>query len=719
MEKLKQSDRFARLSTPLGQDVLVLTRFDGYESISDNFEWSVQALLNIGEQPVDASRIIGQPCHVVMDGLAGDARYFHGLCTEIRFMGWQGKYMHYHLVLRPWTWLLTRETENEIFHDMKVDDIIKKVFNDRGFSDFRFKTTKSYSPIHFCVQYQETTYAFVSRLMEKYGLFAFFLCTDSKHELVIIDDQNSAEDISAYAPIDFYPETASGSWEPRIVEWQAENRLRTGKVDVDDYNYDKPNTALEKSGNAKDAPSHSHGKLTQYKYPTGHYDPGDGQLLADVFVDVERADAQRKFASGFAPLIHAGGTFKLGLHPADEENVKHMTVGARHTAVQSYSEAGISNQNDEYFGSYESVDASLAYKAPLETPWPKIYGSQTALVIKSKNAPSDEEIDVDDQGRILILFHWNNHSQNPDQCSCRVRVAQLWAGSGWGGVWIPRVGMEVVVEFIEGDPNRPLVTGCVYNGNNKPPISFPADKTQSTIKSQSSKGGTSADHFNELRFEDKKDDEEIYIHAERDRYMEIEHDDDIIIGNNQTEKIGGSRDFELTGGDETVILKGAPGTKDKYGKMITKGGHRTTTLELGDETLTIAEGKRTTSIKMDDKRTITDGDDLEIIEKGKQQTDIKKGNQITNIDMGNQTTTIKMGNQKTSIKAGKGEVDAMQKYEIKVGGSKITMDPMSITLKAMTITIDASMNLTAKGGIGATLQGGASCTVKGGIVMIN
>ena len=717
MEKLKQSDRFARLTTPLGEDALVLTRFDGSESISDNFEWSVHALLNFGESPVDASAIIGKPCHVAMDGTVGDERFFHGLCTEVRFLGWMGKYMEYRLVLRPWTWLLTQESESEIFHDKSVKDIISQVFNDRGFSDFRFKLSKSYDPMHFTVQYQETTYAFVSRLMEKFGLFSYFLCTDSKHELIITDDVTSVDD-TGYSPIDFYPETASGSWDPRIVQWQAENRLRTAQVDVDDYNYEKPNTALEKMGKAKDSPKHSHGSLTKYKLPTGHYDPGVGQLLADIFVDVERADAQRKFSSGFAPLIHAGGTFTLAQHPVDEENVKHMAVAARHSVVQSYSEAGIRNQNDDYHGSYEAVDASLAYKAPLETPWPKVYGTQTALVIKSKNAPADEEIDVDDKGRILILFHWNSHAKNPDQCSCRVRVAQLWAGSGWGSVWIPRVGMEVVVEFIEGDPNRPLVTGCVYNGNNAPPINFPADKTQSTIKSQSSKGGTSADNFNEIRFEDKKDDEEIYIHAERDRYMEIEHDDDIIIGNDQTEKIGGSRTFELTGGDETVTLKGKPGTKDKYGKMITKGGHRTTTLELGDETFTVKEGKRTTSIKMDDKRTITDGNDLEIIEKGKQQTDIKKGNQITNIDMGNQTTTIKMGNQKTSIKAGKGDVDAMQKYTIKVGGSKIEITPMKITIKAMQIDINASMKLDAKGMM-TTLQGSATCTIKGGMVMIN
>ncbi|HLS19518.1 MAG TPA: phage baseplate assembly protein V, partial [Paracoccaceae bacterium] len=282
----------------------------------------------------------------------------------------------------------------------------------------------------------------------------------------------------------------------------------------------------------------------------------------------------------------------------------------------------------------------------------------------------------------------------------------IWAGPQWGGVWIPRVGMEAVIEFLEGDPDRPLITGTVYNGRNKPPIAFPEDKTQSTIRSESSKGGGG---FNELRFEDKKDDEEIYIHAERDRLMEIEHDDDITIGNDQTVRIGGSRDFELTGGDETVILKGAPGTTDKYGNSITKGGHRTTTLEMGDETLKIAKGKRTTTIQMDDKRIVKVGNDLTTIETGDQKTEIK---------MGNQSTTLSLGNQKTKMSAGKGSVEAMQSYEIKVGGSSIKITPMSIELKAMTIKIDATMMLTAKGMM-STVSGSAMLTVKGGMVMIN
>lgn len=711
MKKLSQSNRFARLTTPLGEDTLVLIDFDGYETISDNFTWTVDTLLNYQEDPIDPKDIIGLGCHVEIDTLEGEKRFFHGLCTEVRYLGSVGSHISYRLILRPWSWLLTQETNCEVFHEKKVDEIISAIFNDRSHTDFEVQTSKTYPKIPYCVQYQETPYDFVCRLMEKWGLFFHFQCTDSMHKMVITDDQSTLPD-SGFPTIPYLLTKGSGSRETRLYSWQSETRLRTGKIEVDDYNYEKPNTALEKNSTAADSPKHAHAAIAKYRYPTGYYDASAGQLLADVRMGVERADAARKFCAGPVPYLFSGCKFTLELHPEEAENVEHVVVSAHHSASESYmlDTGTVVGSEGSYSGEYEVVDASLTYKAPVRTTLPRIYGAQTAVVIRSRTAPTDEEIDVDDEGRILVRFHWNPKSAASNQCSLRVRVAQIWAGSGWGGVWIPRVGMEVVVEFIGGDPDRPLVTGCVYNGSNQPPINFPADKTQSTIKSQSSKGGTSADNFNELRFEDKKDDEEIYIHAERDRMMIIEHDDDIEIGNDQTVKIGGSRTFELTGGDETLTIKGAPGTNDKYGTGITKNGHRTTTLEKGDETLTITEGKRTTTIEGNDSRTIKTGNDVHAID---------KGNQTTTIKQGNQTTTVKLGNQTTKMSAGKGTVQAAQKYEIKVGGSKITMDPMSITIKAMSIKLDASMNFEAKGGISAKLQGGASCMVKGGIVMIN
>lgn len=750
-DRLIQRDRLARLTTPLGEDILVFHKMVGTEAISDHFEWRVTCLLNAGETPVEPKDLIGKPCGVELVADDSRTRHFHGICTELRFRGWHYDYMSYELTLRPWTWLLTRQTHSRIFHDVSVKDIIQQVFSKAGFSEVDVLLQGDYQPIHYTVQYQETDYAFVSRLMEKYGIFFYFKSLPDGYKLVLVDRQTTLPDIPGYGALRFQPYTETGIRGDRLFRWHAESRLRTAIVDVDDYNYDRPNTALEKTGNAKDDPGHGHNKLRKYRYPAGHAEPGVGQLLADVFVDAERADAERKYAWGWAPMIHAGGAFTLADHPVAEENVKHFAVSARHSVFVQHFRTGATTgsgddreeepEDDHYVGEYEVALSQKAYKAPLKTPWPRIWGAQTALVIKSRDAPNDEEIDVDDQGRILVLFHWRDVGDS-GQASCRVRVAQIWAGSQWGGVWIPRVGMEAVVEFLEGDPDRPLVTGTVYNGNNKPPITFPGDKTRSTIKTNSSKGGAG---FNELRFEDKKDDEEIYIHAERDRLMEIEHDDDITIGNNQTVKIGGSRTFELTGGDETVTLKGAPMTKDKYGSTITKGGHRTTTLEMGDETLTVKEGKRTTTIKMDDKRTVNQGNDVVIIgqgnqtntvkvgnqtntvetgnqtnriEKGNQKVMILMGNQTTQIDMGNQSTDIKMGNQTTKLALGKSTNEAMQSWEIKVGSSSIKIDQMGVTIKGMMIKIDGTMMTDVKG-LMTTVKGTAMLTVKGGIVMIN
>ncbi|HLS19837.1 MAG TPA: type VI secretion system tip protein TssI/VgrG, partial [Paracoccaceae bacterium] len=555
MERFTQQDRFARLVTPLGEDVLVLVKLDAVEAISENFEWRISCLLNEGEDPVDAQELIGQQAHVELDTDSGTVRYFPGLCTDVRFRGWRGDYMYYDLTLRPWTWLLTRETRSRIFHDLTIKEIMEEVFRDNELTDVEFRLQKSYDAIPYCVQYNETSFDFISRLMEKYGLFFFFEYSEDQHVMIVVDSETALPDIAEYGALRFQTDSHIGIREDRLLGWQKDTRLRTGIYETDDYNYERPSSRLDVARDAKDKPRHSRNTLRKYRYPAGHGDAGGGQQLADVLIDAERADAERKFAYGHAPLVHAGGVFTLSEHPIDDENARHFAIRARHSIfVQHFRSApagGDTGHNadlepdgDQYHGEYEVADAEKAWRRLPVTPWPRIYGAQTATVIKSANAPDDEEIDVDDQGRVLVRFHWKDTAKGA-QASCRVRVAQIWAGPQWGGVWIPRVGMEAVVEFLEGDPDRPLITGTVYNGRNKPPIAFPEDKTQSTIRSESSKGGGG---FNELRFEDKKDDEEIYIHAERDRLMEIEHDDDITIGNDQTVRIGGSRDFELTGG---------------------------------------------------------------------------------------------------------------------------------------------------------------------------
>ncbi len=653
--RLEQRERFARLHTIAPDDKFVLVNFDGHEGISENFEWRIDCLLNY-QETIDAKDIIGKPCHVELDTSQQETRYFHGICTEMRYCGEEGDYERYNLVLRPWTWLLTRETCCEIFHDKSVRQIIEQIFSDRSgdFESFsvRWVLNGNYDAIPYCVQYQETTYNFISRLMEKFGLFFYFEHKADKHEMVITDNVNSLP--TAYAEIRYRQPGDTPLAEEMLSSWQSETRLRTAQVDVKDYFHEKPKVVMDKSGKATDSPQHGFKDRKHFRFPAGYTEPALGQKLADVLVDIERADAEQKFSSGTAPMVAAGTKIKLADHPKSEENKEHFAITASHAISLNPGTTG-SGSDDEYRGSYTFADTSKPFKVACVTPVPRIMGAQTAEVISE----GSEEIDVDKDGRILVRFHWNDKKDPVSKCSCRLRVAQIWAGPSWGGVWIPRVGMEVVVDFIGGDPDCPLVTGAVYNGTNQPPVKFPADKTQSTVKSDISKGGGG---FNEFRFEDKKGSEEIFVHAHRD-------------------------------------LK--------------------TELIEGDETRDIKKGKRVTTIKMDDDRTITDGNDKHTISKGNQTTTISKGNQTTTISMGNQTTEIKMGNQTTKISAGKGTTTAMQSFEIKVGSSSIKLDPMGVTIKGMQVKIDGSMTFDAKGGISAKVEGGAMCTIKGGMVMIN
>jgi len=290
---------------------------------------------------------------------------------------------------------------------------------------------------------------------------------------------------------------------------------------------------------------------------------------------------------------------------------------------------GSSTDEDSYDGYFEVADAQLAYRAPKAAPIPRIHGAQTAEVITEQDG---EEIDVDKEGRILVRFHWNGKDEAVNKCSCRVRVAQIWAGSGWGGVWIPRVGMEVVVEFLNGDPDSPLVTGCVYNGSNKPPVSFPGDKTRSTIKSEISKGGGG---FNEFRFEDKKGEEEIFVHGHR---------------------------------------------------------HLKTELIEGDETRDIQKGQRTTTIKKDDEKTIQDGNEITIISKGDQTTKISMGKGTTTamksfeIKVG--SSSLKLEPAKITMKSVQILIDASGKLDTKAGAMATHQAGGIMTIKGALVKIN-------------------------------
>ncbi len=547
---LAQDQRIGVLVTPLGEDVLGLVRFVGHEGLGRLFEFRIDALSD--RVDIDFNAAIGRNCSVIMTAYGG-RRIFNGILVEAQWLGPRDDRYAYSLLLRPWFWLLSRTTDCRIFENKTVIEIIKQIFSDRGFSDFRDSTTESYPSIPYCVQYRETDLDFVCRLIEQYGIYYFFEHADNVHTLVMADAASSHKTISNLATLPFIALTGSDRRDrEHVSDWSADRRFSTGKVELRDYDYLKPTAKL--LSDAKGSAGYTRSDMEFYDYPGRYTEQNDGDRFAKVQLEAEQAQDQRRFATGDAPSLFPGGLTTLQDQVKSSENMQYLVVGATHSLVtESYRSGAAALPKEIYAGSYEFLPSERPFRMPLVTPKPFVHGPQTAKVV----GKSGEEIDVDEHGRILVQFYWDRKKTK----SCRVRIAQVWSGKAWGGIFIPRIDQEVVVAFLEGDPDRPLVTGTVYNNDNKVPYTLPDNKTKGGWKTDSSKGH---DGYNELVFEDKADAEQIGVHAQKDL--------DVVVLNAETREIGKS--FKIPIGSDS----------------------RTTTLHKGDDTLTIKTGNQNVSI---------------------------------------------------------------------------------------------------------------------------
>ncbi len=561
MGSLTQDKRLAKLETKAGQDVLVLTRFDGQESLGELFEFRIDAYSE--EENVDFDKALGRPCSVTCKTYDAD-RVFHGILVEAEWQGLKDHLHHYRLVARPWLWLLTRTSDCRIFQDMTAPDIIQKVFEDRGFKDFRSSLNDSYPKLEYCVQYRETDFDFVSRLMQQHGIYYFFEHTADKHMLVLADSKSS-HSTSQKVPFLKYGE-ALGEKREHLTYWSSKRRFRTGKIEFNDY--DEMNPSADLKSKAKGSAGYEKSDMEIYDYPAKFKKRPDGEKYAKVLLESEQALDFRRYATGDAASLFPGKLANLEKHPTGSENDEYLVVRASHSINnQPYRSVTGEGLDDVYKGSYELQPSKRPFRNPITTAKPLIHGIQTAKVVGKEG----EEIDVDEHGRILVEFFWvrpDKDTQKKKQ-SCRVRVAQVWSGKQWGGQVIPRIGMEAVVEFLEGDPDRPLVIGTVYNGEYKVPYSLPANKTQSGLKSDSSKGHGG---FNELMFEDKKGSEKINVHAQKDLALDVLHAETRTIG------------------QQFMPPKGSPSRKTTLAN-----GDDALTIQMGDQKVTIPMGSQTTS----------------------------------------------------------------------------------------------------------------------------
>ncbi|HVV93442.1 MAG TPA: type VI secretion system tip protein TssI/VgrG [Hyphomicrobiales bacterium] len=578
-----QEKRLAVLSTPLGKDVLVLTRLEATEGLSELFEFRIDALSETAG--LDFNSVLGRPASVALVTSSGTPRQFTGIATEAESLGPVGRYHAYRLVLRPWLWLLSQRANCRIFDKTVVGhptapEIIKKVFTEAGFSDFRASLNESYPELEYCVQYRETDLAFVCRLMEENGIYYFFEHTADKHTLVMADAALAHQPVPGLDAIHLVSTTAAGEWQDEhVTQWTGERRFRTGKVTLNDYDYLQPATRLLRDSEKPDG--YALASFEAYDYPGRYTDPGEGERLAKVRVEAAQALDHRRYASGYAPSLFPGGTVRLADHPTDDGDYLVVRSSCRITQ-QAY--ASVDTYADERSGRYEFQPKDRQFRAPRLTPRPVIHGPQTAKVV----GKSGEEIDVDEHGRILVQFYWDRDKKP----SRRVRVAQMWSGKSWGGQFIPRINMEVVIEHLEGDPDQPLVVGTVYNGDNKLPYDLPANQTQAGVKSNSSKGGGG---YNELMFEDKKSSEQIRVHAQKDLEVVVLNDESRSIGHDLTTTIAhaetrtvGSKFTPPTGGaSDHLTLKNGDYQVDVESGTIQETAKLKITLQVGPSKLTI------------------------------------------------------------------------------------------------------------------------------------
>jgi len=526
-----------QITTPMGPNVLLVRNYSGEEAISELFRYDLE--LYSQNSSLDATQIVGKAVTLEIPLSNGSWQYVNGIVGRFTQAGMDNRFVTYLAELHPWPWLLTMSADCRIFQNMSTLDIVKKIFSDLGFTDFSDKTTGTYTARDYCVQYRETAFAFVSRLLEEEGISYYFTHDASKHMMVLVDDTSSWGTCPGLSSARYVGRGPAYNSDDIVLECGLEQAVTPGQFSSDDYNFTIPATQLLATASGSDT------SRAIYDYP-GLYDAqSDGETIASRRLATLEVPTKTLRGSSLCRSFHAGAAFPLANHYRSELNGSYVI---RRLTLRG--------DQDNYSNSFEAFPAATKFHPPLATPRPLIAGTQTATVV----GKAGEEIWTDQYGRVVVQFHWDQLGENNEKSSCWVRVAQGWAGNLWGSIFIPRIGQEVVVSFLEGNPDRPLITGCVYNAQQTVPYTLPDNQTRSTLKTNSSKGGSG---FNEICFEDKAGSEEIFLQAQKDMNVNVLNNDSLTVKGTRTMSVTGnethtnSANYTSTvSGDHTATVAG-------------------------------------------------------------------------------------------------------------------------------------------------------------------
>ena len=551
--------RVMEITTPLGEDVLLFHRMHAYDELSRLSEYQIELLSSRGD--VDLDKILGQNVTVKLELPDNKLRYFNGYVTRFAQIGMHGRYHLYHATVRPWLWFLTRTANCRIFQDKTVPDIIKLVFDDHQIADVKQELNGTYRTWEYCVQYRETDFNFVSRLMEQEGIYYYFRHIDGRHTLVLTDSISTHAAFPGYETITFMPQDRALRQEyERISEWNLVREIQPGRYVIDDFDFKKPSVELQVQ--TQITRQHDLADYEVYDYPGEYVTTGEGDEYVRARIEELHTRFETTRGMGNARGICPGYLFKLTGHAREDQNNEYLVVSTQH-ALEYNEYESMENTGASFDCNFGVLNSRQPFRPLRTTPKPAVQGPQTAIVV----GPSGDEIFTDKYGRVKVQFHWDREGKQNENSSCWMRVSHPWAGKNWGMIAIPRIGQEVIVDFLEGDPDQPIITGRVYNAEQMPPWELPANKTQTGVLTRSSLGGTAA-NANAIRFEDKKGEEQLWIHAEKNQDIEVENDETHWVGHDRTKTIDN---------DETTHVKHDRTETVDNNETITIGVDRTET----------------------------------------------------------------------------------------------------------------------------------------------
>lgn len=703
---MTQATRSLKLASPLGEDELLLTSFRGQEEISRLFRYELDLLSE--NNAIQANDIVGKNVSFSVELADGSPRHFNGFVS--RFVAGDEDdlgHRNYRAEVVPWLWFLTRTSDCRIFQNKTIPEIVQQIFGDLGFSDFEAAQIKGSHPKWpYCVQYRETDFNFVSRLLEQEGIFYFFKHQQGKHILTLAD-QKSVYPACGESQVDYPRDIGSHAVTDHIIRWEHAFEFRTGKWTHTDYNFETPDTKLMSTAPTV-VPLPGTDKFEFYDYPGEYTSTGDGQSLAKLRIEEEEVGYDVVSGGSTCKSFTPGCKFTIGRHRNGvEEGKSYVLTSVRHSAAEPRAyETGGGSAEATYENTFTCIPSSVTFRPARSTAKPVVQGCQTAVV----TGPAGEEIYPDKYGRVKVQFHWDREGKQDENTSCWIRVSQLHAGKNWGGIDLPRIGEEVIVDFLEGDPDRPLIIGRLYHAANLPPFGLPDGKSVNGMKSNSTKGGGG---YNELVFDDTKGNELIREHGQFDKDSTIEHDlrehvlndrsrdvtnnETIQIGNNRSETVGvdeqlsvGANRTETIGANETLSV-GANRTRNVGGsETVTVTMNRTHTVGVA-ESITVGAAQAVTvgaiqTVTVGASQVINVGANLSESVGGSRSADVGKDESL---NVG-KTLSIQAGDQ-ISIKTGKASITMKKDGTIQIKGKDITIDGSG------KIAATASKDVTIKG----------------------